>query len=78
MGVVCCEEGEEGVEGFGCDGCIGEAGAGDEVGEGAKGRFEGGDLGCIVSDERLVGGEPLGWKGGVGCGDAKAVGEGGC
>lgn len=46
MGVVCREEGEEGVQGFRRDGrAVGEAGAGEEVGEGAEGGFEGGDLG---------------------------------
>lgn len=56
MRVVCREEGEEGVQGFGRDGgVVGEAGAGEEVGEGAEGGFEGGDLGCVAADEGLVG-----------------------
>ncbi len=72
--VVGCEEGEEGLEGFGCQGRVGEAGAGEEVGEGAEGGFEGGDLGRVVADEGLVGGEPLRWDGGIGGGDAEAGG----
>ena len=75
--VVGCEEGEEGLKGFGCQGRVGEAGAGEEVGEGAEGGFEGGDLGGVVADEVLVGGEPLRWNGGIGGGDAEAGGEGG-
>lgn len=56
MCVVCREEGEEGVQGFGRDrGVVGEAGAGEEVGEGAEGGFEGGNLGRVVADEDLVG-----------------------
>ena len=78
VGVVGCEEGEEGVQGFGREGVVGEAGAWEEVVEGAEGGFKGGDLGGVVADEGLVGGEPLGWEGGVGAGDTKAGGEGGC
>lgn len=56
MRVVCREEGEECVQGFGRDGgAVGEAGAGEEVGEGAESGFEGGDLGCVAADEGLVG-----------------------
>ena len=66
------------MEGFGSDGGVGDAGAGEEVGEGGEGGFEGGDLGGIVADEGLVCGEPLGWESGVGRGDAKAGGEGVC
>lgn len=42
--VVGCEEGEEGVEGFGGQGRVGDAGAGEEVGQGAEGGFDGGHL----------------------------------
>lgn len=79
MRVVCREEGEKGVQGFGRDGgVVGEAGAGEEVGEGAEGGFEGGDLGCVVADEGLVGRQPLSREGGVGGGDTEAGGERGC
>ena len=57
--VVGCEEGEEGLQRFGREGRVGEAGSREEVGEGAEGGFEGGDLGGVVPDEGLVGGEPL-------------------
>ena len=66
------------MEGLGSDGGVGDAGAGEEVGEGRQGGFERGDLGGIVANVGLVCGEPLSWESSVGSGDAKAGGEGGC
>ena len=77
VGVVGRQQGEEGLQRFGRQGRVGEAGAGEEVGEGAEGRFEGGDLGGVVPDEGSVAGEPLRWEGGVAGGDVEAGGEGG-